>query len=623
MLRLALLLTLLPFLPAAARDVFELPARFVRIHTIDEMTAPGHYAIGAVDGGKLYLMRRTAAASRGKLSVARAGSLQEAYTLTRDENCWLLNRSGSGWTLQPTSADTWLSPKGNNDFEWTSKPAVWTIEARGDGTFRLAAAQQADRFVGVSSTDTYYFGRYISDDSCKHLYIYKVDSEKAVAPAAGSLTALCLPVRDRLYALEAGSLALTDTRGVHLANDTLAPGGDYTPWRADYVDGDTFRLTGPEGLALRAEAGRLTTTATAGATGTRWCVTDGRITTAVAKDDDAAVLCARQDGTTFSPALCSAAEFATNGARPLVFRPVGDAPTASTDAQGTLRLAGAWSADELAALATDSVAALDLTAISLPRQAPTLTPAHPNMLIYVRAGETGYVPDDWPNTVGVGPQGNCAIRPVELHDGFPFHTPYAFTAAQGVSYERTAHADGGWETLTLPFAAALPEGFAAETCTAVEGTEILFAPVDRLEANSPVILTYTGEAGAAGVPLRLTATGVTVDSRTTDTASPLVGNYTAFTVGGNEGRCYLLDASGTVFVLADATSTLSPFRAYLATSLSATAATVRHIRPTGIRPTETDAATPALFGLDGRRLSGTNRERSRIVISGGKKYIHH
>ena len=86
---------------AVAQSFPDLPARFVRIYTMEELQGTGFYAIGALSDGELYFMRQkpTTEVSE-KLSVAKAGALQEAYTLTTNINFWKISKVAEGWTSE-------------------------------------------------------------------------------------------------------------------------------------------------------------------------------------------------------------------------------------------------------------------------------------------------------------------------------------------------------------------------------------------------------------------------------------------------------------------------------------------------------------------------------------------
>ena len=96
-------------------------------------------------------------------------------------------------------------------------------------------------------------------------------------------------------------------------------------------------------------------------------------------------------------------------------------------------------------------------------------------------------------------------------------------------------------------------------------------------------------------------------------------NYINFTVDSLVGSCYLLNESGTAFVMADASSALTPFRAYMSAGHSGASVRVQHSPATAIRPaTKTDREN-RIYGIDGRRRAEGRTGRGEILIYDGKK----
>lgn len=618
--KLLLLTTLLLCATAHAADAPELPARFVRIYSLSEMEDGGYYAIGAQDDSTLYFMRQSFSSQvSGKLTTARAGTAEEAFNVTRDDLPWLMEQSGTGWTIQ--GGGNYLAPDGSNDFQLGTTAAEWLLEDMGDGTFTLTAADDPDARTGVRDrSGTHYFGRYRSTDDRTLLLIYKYDAVQAQRPDDGATAGLGVVKGGSFWAMATGTDSLADASSFYLASDTLAPDGDFTRLTAHYADTDTFRLLTDGGEWLCTTGGQLATTTDTTATATRWYVESGRLM-AMQDDGTALVLCAEETDGKLAARLCTAEAFGSSKLATMLFKPVGPEPSADTSDEGVATLQGAWSARQLASLPTDGLTAVDMTAISLPREAGALTVENPNMLVYVRSEESQYVPDSWEMVVAVGEEGNAALRAIELTDRMPFYTPRPFTAEQGISYTRSLHADGGWETLCLPFdIQLLPEGFVFETCQSLEGNAIQCAQTRSLAANVPVIF-IPDETGADSTTLTLTAGNVTVDTRNADESTLLRANYADLTVGDLTAPCYLLEETGAEFVYADATSYLPPFRAYLTDGNSGLSIRLVHAQATAIQTTTASRTPSACYGLDGRRIADTTRQVGRIIIRNGKKII--
>ena len=100
----------------------------------------------------------------------------------------------------------------------------------------------------------------------------------------------------------------------------------------------------------------------------------------------------------------------------------------------------------------ENAAAVSLQGLNLTSLIPN---DNPNTLFYVGSGEK-YIPAglEAKNVI----QNNVAQRDVVLYHGYDFYAPYRFTA-ENISYERKfdkgrhAGQEGGWSTMTLPFAA--------------------------------------------------------------------------------------------------------------------------------------------------------------------------
>lgn len=620
--RLLFLISLFLCVVAQAAGQPDLPGRFVRIYSLAEMEDGGFYAIGARDDGILYFMRQTAYTQvAGKLATARAGEVEEAYTLTRDDLPWRMDRSGTGWTLR--GGEEYLAPTGSNNFQLGSTQAAWRLDDLGDGTFTLTAADDSTARVGVRDrSGTHYFGRYRSTDERTLLLLYKYDDGRAELPGDNASVGLGTIRGGRFWAVSLGTDTLADATSSYLASDTLAPDGHFTQLTVRHTGGGTFRLFTDGGTCLTAAGGRLGAAADTSATATRWYVEDGRLM-ATQDDGQALVLCAEETDGRRAAKLCSAEAFESGGYATMLFRPVGPSPAVDTGDDGVATLRGAWSARQIASLPTGGLTAVDMVGISLPRALDTLPAENPNMLVYVRGEESQYVPDSWQQVVAVSDGGNVALRTIVLTDRQPFHTPRPFTAEQGISYERSLYADGGWETLCLPFdVLLLPEGFVFETCQSVDGSTLQCTATRSLSANVPVLFLYEREQDEAGnAAMTLTAGSVTVNTTATTTASPLRANYADLTVGDLTEPCYLLEETGTAFVRADASSGLPPFRAYLSDGDGGEAVRLIHTQPTAIRALETGRTATGSYGLDGRRIPGSSRKPGRIIIRDGKKIM--
>ena len=605
-----------------AQEWPEVPARFVRVTSLSGVTRAGFYAIGASDTDGHYLMRQTPAVNyEGKQTVAAAGEQRDAYTLSTSDNFWLIKPEGTGWTIKGEKG--YLAPEGNNNFTLNSRPDAWQFAENGDGTFTLTATGSPNQRVSVTDrSGTHYFGRFSYTDSRTKIYLYRLETEQAQLPADRTCVALCAATGDGLTAVTPDLATMDNADRFRLANDTLTPDGNFAQWIVKYEDDGRFRLVGQDGSQLGAIDRRLALLSTSDDAATLWRITDGLIATADTTSPPL-VLCADNSNEKAVPALCTPDEFQESSFATMLFRAIGPEPQFHTDTQGTAVLTGAWSAAALEALPLDGLTALDLSHISLPYTAATLSPENPNTLIYIRHDETGFAPAGWENVIATEGETGTALTHISLTDRVPFHTPHPFIAAQGITYSREAFTDGGWETLCLPFdVSRLPDGFIFEEAENFNGDEITFSPTDEIVANSPVIfISATENLSTGNATLNIQANDVCVDTQKKPSASPLRGNYTNFTVDSLIGSCYLLNESGTAFVMADASSALAPFRAYLFDNHSGTTVRVFHSPATATGPVIRTDRKNWIYGIDGRHYPENYKEKGKILIYNKKKVI--
>jgi len=217
----------------------------------------------------------------------------------------------------------------------------------------------------------------------------------------------------------------------------------------------------------------------------------------------------------------------------------------------------------------------------------SVTPnSNPNCLYYIGSDES--VPAGLENSNVI--QGNTAVGDITLKHGYSFLAPFRFTAAS-ISYERVfkqgrhAGQEGGWSTMTLPFAATTVTAdgaaiqwmhskgdnkalwvcnYAAQEETTDEGKLYADYMGSELEANVPYLVApYDGANGTdmRGKTFVFSATDVTVKPNpvaiTSGTWHALVGTM----VQQDVENAYFLNAAGSHFVKASE-GTVAPFEAY-------------------------------------------------------------
>jgi len=536
-------------------------------------------------------------------------------------------RSCGAWLNSPTTATTWpsrckrgrgdyylYSESGTNNLELAAKKSTtWNVSTGDDGTFVFNNAGDADYFLGIYTVNYVVFGNYKSNGNAGadnvNLKLYKLKNFAATTgsnamPAEGDRVAFATAAKVSTSAFEG-----TEPEPYLLSDGTLAPADGLGSWTC-HVSGSQFTLQAADGTYLGHDL-------SASATAAAWQILNGHIATA---ESTPRYLVYRSDANTFLAA--TADDINEAGGVSAILRSVGDDPTEELDSEGLKTLRGAWTADALAALSLDDVLALDLGEIILPA-APLAfanTPATPNMPVYVAESQQAYVPSAWGFVVLKGESANKLLTQVTLEDKAALYLPESFTAKAGqIAYERDAYADGGWETLCLPFACSKPSGFTVAQLQSVKDDEIIFEEVSSIAANTPLIILNESESGGTST-LTLSCQSGTVSTATPPTSGDLRGTYQPITISTESG-IYFLDEDGQTFVLTAAGSHLAPFRAYL--QLSSTTKTLRlRCGTTGIHSIAggADAAADAsCFSLDGRRAA--KPADKGVYIVGSKKYI--
>lgn len=181
-----------------------------------------------------------------------------------------------------------------------------------------------------------------------------------------------------------------------------------------------------------------------------------------------------------------------------------------------------------------------------------------------------------------------AIRPIVLTDGYPFNCPTAITATHGVTYARDL--SSVWQTIVLPFTVSASTNLSNVTVEAFSkinaNDEAEFEATSTISANTAYIIKNSEDTSQ---PIVFTGdAGVSVQTLIDD-ASEFKGTYVEMT--GNEANgVYTLSGNGTSFAKASAETIISPFRAYLDTTVSGESFNIKHgdEMPVGIQASEYD-----------------------------------
>lgn len=634
---------------------FDLPADFTRVYGLDELADGDCLLIGAnyEQEDSLYLMTGEAPNKKMVAQPVCKGVPQD-LTCEKSSYVWRLREAGDGLYRLETLDGGILNCEINGKSESTANlllsgtnKSVWNFTLQDEGTFLVSHKETPDRALGfswwalVGGESASYFGNFKEKGAnTRSLCLYRVkplDEYRgtAVLPADGERVTLF--ARGLMAGNEAvdGALAAVPTDSCELTDGTLAPDPPGQAWECRHGAAEgVFSLRAADGTYL-ADGFRHTQEPFG------WRISEGYIVPATAEESEAAGagddthIYLLKDAGRFRQ--LTAEDAAEARAVSVELRPVGGDPVpAYEESTGELRLTGAWSARRLRQMDWRGVRSLDLRALSLPVRAADFDrrPAADNVPVHVAATEVRAVPASWRFVVAESEDGSALSCPTVLADKHPFAPCRPFAAGAGeLAYERQAFADGKWETLCLPFAAPVPDGFEAEELVEISDGQLLFAPVASVEAGKPVIVRYVGTAKDGTVPQRWEAGGGTVE--TGPAAGSFAGVFDTLRVADSAEGVYLLESSGERFVRAEAGSLLMPFRAFVRPDGGGQAAraalSVRHLgqEQEGVEAVraENPAANGPCYDLQGRqvardRLSGASGTLSPgIYIRNGKKII--
>ncbi|WP_455584684.1 C10 family peptidase [Bacteroides sp.] len=313
-----------------------------------------------------------------------------------------------------------------------------------------------------------------------------------------------------------------------------------------------------------------------------------------------------------------------------------DAEEPTVTREGTsLILKGTWDSVDFGRIlpVDNSITSIDMSAITIPADAPQITPANPNCLLYVAPNST--VPAGWKNVVK-----GTEAEEISLTDGYAFYNIKEFTAAK-ISYSRTC-LQTGWSSLYLPFGVPeLPAGINLESFVASTDSEVRFKPLQAAStmANTP----YLAEITSCDTKV-FNATDVQVkESDVTGCVEQgsFIFRGTCSTLSGEaiSDLLYVLDSSDdSGFIKADNTNSVPAFRAYLEAKESNTVLKVeiKHgdDKPVSVKNTLSENSFRAyssqgklfiivgketnvgIFTMDGRKVKTVNLHKGENIIEG-------
>lgn len=201
---------------------------------------------------------------------------------------------------------------------------------------------------------------------------------------------------------------------------------------------------------------------------------------------------------------------------------------------------------------------------------------------------------------------------------------HAFTATRA-SYTRQL-TPGRFATITLPYAATLPEGVKAYQYSGTNGDGVVVEEVQTLEAGHSYVIRYEAQTAETTVDAVFAATDAAVAAFTAPAApqaNGLFGSTDKYTVGENDGDIYMLNTTDNTFHKTTVGSWSSPFRACL--RLSAARQNMPLIigggQADGISQTEAQSRTKTIYNLRGQRVSADKLTKGVYIIDGKKTVI--
>lgn len=614
----------------AERVSLPLPATFVQITSTEDITEQGFYLIGStysvtvvsrqLEGFRL--MSTTVSNNNSYLKAVKSlWPRPQLIECEKTELVWQFKQEkGTTCSIHPATdpSKSLYANKPSNSTNLQlgsgSKRTLWTIRENGDGTFLLNCNEATNRYVGINWLDEsdVRFGNYTQTGATNHtVYIYKMATEpaeipgNAVLPANNSRVTLCC--KEQLAGRGMEGIAAAP---YILNNGSIAPDECFGQWTCRHKEAGTFLLETSDHLFLNYELDN-------DATEHRWKISDGHIVPAEETNGRLMYLPAENR---FS---LVANESETEVGSP-IFMSVGNPPS-STSGQGVRILYGAWSAERLAKIDLKGIYALDLSHISLPRNATgfSVTPSDTNLPVYISEADVSHYPAEWDFVVC----DNQLLKRTVLKDKCAFLPDREIKISEQAPlvYQREIINDGNWETLCLPFDFTLPSDFQGEVFGSINGQEISFHPVRQIQAHTPVILHYNGNSTEATVPFEVESVSGTI--KTEDNKNGLFfGTYLPLTVESEIPGIYLLNTAGNQFVHAAKGSRLSPFRAYLQTETAPAANpySVLHLQVPANVPHQTKTPdTPVCHTTDGKRMhpSAAGMLPHDVYIINGKKIV--
>ena len=563
--------------------------------------------IGAIgDDGRVALMTSVPRKGSQLLGVAVQSNAQGSVEVSSSECLWCLQRNTDGTFDILTPEGKYLNTAdGANVALAAKRKSQWNIFPLKNG-FVFSAVETPQRSLGLYAwlAELYFANYTASQNTTPTLQIFvpqaALPDAEIVFPTPGS--EVVLTVGEKAVAVSQQGNAMVSAAGCRLSDGTMAIPQGASAFVCEYVNDSVFLLRNEQGyLSHSLTCADLPAHWTLDAVGCVACDALGENISepylAYNKETEEFCLISREDvgNASFLPVL-----------------PTECAPEATEEIseEGVKTLRGGWSIEALASVNWQGISALDIRELVLPQTMVDFRhrPAACNIPILVDTDTPERLVEAWPFVLLCEGESARLATAFTLADGVPLKWKGRFSAAPGdLTYTRQMHADGGWETLVVPFDTRVPDEFEARVPGEISANEIIFTKTDRLQANRAAIIRHKGAANGERPQLNLCNDSENVGAAISETF--LQGVYDTLRVQENGASIYLLDASGQNFVKAAAGSWVAPFRAALCPNEMADAVVAYSVRcsddeTSGCNPVVSDESTKqgACYDLQGRCL---------------------
>lgn len=273
-------------------------------------------------------------------------------------------------------------------------------------------------------------------------------------------------------------------------------------------------------------------------------------------------------------------------------------------------VSGKLGSDAITLLNNANLASIDVTSAT---NVTGLTPKWTNCLVYAA--------EDLSLTKNQIVSGTCDNLQLTDDTQHAFSAPSAFTAT--VAQLKRTFSAAGIYSFVAPFDVTdIPAGITARQFVGIGEGKVTFAKIDALTANQPYLIEvessgeYTFEASSVSVPVTNPGESAAVDGYVfTAVMTP--------TAAGEITGSYVLDADGSGFVKAKATTRVGSMRAYLQGSGGEARLVIFYDdgQTTGINGTgRADADSCEVFDLQGRAVGNVPLTKG-VCIKNGKKVV--